>query len=518
MRRGRSLRLQIVLIVVGLLASVGLVIGLVSVLVLQSYLVGKLDQSLTSAASRSQGAFGPRDGDFPSRPDGDGEGFIDAPGQGAGTVVASISSGAVQTSGYVDDSGRRQTLTTEQEDVVLGIAADGVVRTYDLGGELGTYRMIAVERDDGSTIVTGLPLSAVEATVSQLALVVVLVTSAGLVLAGAAAAFIVDVALRPLHRVASTAASVTELPLDRGDVDLSIRVPQRDIDPTTEVGQVGFALNRLLGHVGSALAARKRSEDKVRQFVADASHELRTPLASIRGYSELTRRTQRDLPPEVEHSLGRIESEAIRMTSLVEDLLLLARLDSQPELRAEEVDLSIIAVEAVGDAHVAGPDHEWVLDLPDEPVTVIGDDPRLRQVLVNLLANARVHTPAGTTVTTSIQRTTDGTVTMRVSDDGPGIDPALAETLFERFARGDSSRNRATGSTGLGLSIVRAVVEAHGGQVMVSSEPGDTVFIVRIPPRATMAPAVEATADPSTHAELGAPGLPRSSKAPASSA
>ena len=497
MRRGRSLRLRLVLIVVGLLAGVGLVIGLVSVLVLQTYLIGRLDQSLTSAAYRSQGAFGPGgpdDDSFPSRPIDDGEGFIDAPGQGAGTVGASISAGAVQASGYVDDTGTRRTLTTAQEAVVLAEPADGVSRTVDLGGELGQYRIIAVQRDDGSIIVTGLPLTAVDATVAQLALVIVLVTSAGLVLAGGAAAFIVDVALRPLHRVAATAASVTELPLDRGDVDLSVRVPEKDTDPSTEVGQVGSALNRLLGHVGSALAARKRSEDKVRQFVADASHELRTPLASIRGYSELTRRTQRNLPPEVEHSLGRIESEAIRMTSLVEDLLLLARLDSQPELRSDEVDLSIIAVEAVGDAHVAGPDHAWVLDLPDEPVTVVGDDPRLRQVLVNLLANARVHTPAGTTVTTSLERATDGTVTLRVSDDGPGIDPAVAEILFERFARGDSSRNRATGSTGLGLSIVRAVVEAHGGRVMVSSEPGDTVFIVRLPPPRPEAPSGAAPA------------------------
>ena len=178
-----------------------------------------------------------------------------------------------------------------------------------------------------------------------------------------------------------------------------MRVPEEDTDPHTEVGTVGAALNRMLGHVGSALTARQASEKKVRQFVADASHELRTPLASIRGYAELTRRSPHDLPDDVTHSIGRIESEATRMTSLVEDLLLLARLDEGRELERDPVDLSILLVDAISDAHAAGPDHRWTLDLPDEPVEVTGDEPRLHQVIMNLLANARVHTPDGTHVT-----------------------------------------------------------------------------------------------------------------------
>jgi two-component system OmpR family sensor kinase len=265
-------------------------------------------------------------------------------------------------------------------------------------------------------------------------------------------------------------------------VTLADRVPDADTDPHTEVGQVGAALNRLLGHVEGALVARQVSEDKVRQFVADASHELRTPLASIRGYSELTRRGGHKLPDDVVRSLGRIESESIRMTSLVEDLLLLARLDAGRELVLGEVDLVPLVVDAVSDAHAAAPDHEWQLHTPDAAVMVTGDGGRLHQVIANLLANARAHTPAGTHVTTTLAVEGDDAL-ISVEDDGPGISPGLLPVLFERFARGDGSRSRATGSTGLGLAIVAAVVDAHHGAVSVESEPGDTRFVVRIPLR-----------------------------------
>ncbi|MET0784428.1 MAG: HAMP domain-containing sensor histidine kinase, partial [Leifsonia flava] len=307
-----------------------------------------------------------------------------------------------------------------------------------------------------------------------------LVTLATLILAGVIATLVVRGALRPLGRVAETATRVAELPLATGAVALAERVPEGDTDPGTEVGQVGAALNLMLGHVEEALQARQASEQKVRQFVADASHELRTPLASIRGYSELTRRSGQEVPPDTAHALSRIESESVRMTGLVEDLLLLARLDEGRELAHDPVDLTSIMIDAIGDAHVSGPDHDWEVDLPDEPVVVDGDAPRLQQVVVNLLANARVHTPAGTAVIARL--TTDGdSVSITVHDDGPGIDPAISGTLFERFARGDVSRTRATGSTGLGLAIVQAVVAAHGGTVSVASEPGDTTFTVTLP-------------------------------------
>ena len=199
--------------------------------------------------------------------------------------------------------------------------------------------------------------------------------------------------LRPLRRVAATATRVSTLPLDRGEVDLAERVPEADTDPRTEVGQVGLALNRLLDTLGAALTARQASETRVRQFVADASHELRTPLAAIRGYAEVTRRSRAQAPPDLAHAMTRVESEATRMTTLVEDLLLLARLDSGRPLAREPVDLSRLVVDAVSDASAAGREHSSRLEVPDEPVRVLGDAGRLHQVLANLLANTRTHTP-----------------------------------------------------------------------------------------------------------------------------
>ncbi|STZ59382.1 sensor histidine kinase [Mycolicibacterium tokaiense] len=280
--------------------------------------------------------------------------------------------------------------------------------------------------------------------------------------------------------MAATAAQVANLPLDRGEVALPVRVPERDANPNTEVGQMGSALNRMLDHISAALSTRQASETRVRQFVADASHELRTPLTAIRGYSELAQRRRDEVPAEVAHAMGRVASEAERMTHLVEDLLLLARLDSGRPLEREPVDLSKLAVDAVSDAHIAGPDHEWNLDLPDEPVLVTGDAARLQQVLTNLLANARTHTGPGTTVTLSLTAA-DRHAVLTVADDGPGIPAQLQSEVFERFARGDSSRSRKGGSTGLGLAIVAAVVKAHGGRIELASRPGDTRFVVTLP-------------------------------------
>ncbi|MDZ4269026.1 MAG: HAMP domain-containing sensor histidine kinase, partial [Mycobacterium sp.] len=246
------------------------------------------------------------------------------------------------------------------------------------------------------------------------------------------------------------------------------------------IGQLSAALNRMLDRIAAALSARHASETRVRQFVADASHELRTPLAAIRGYTELAQRKQRELPDDVAHAMNRVESETERMTQLVEDLLLLARLDAGRPLQQEAVDLTRLVVDAVSDAHIAGPDHVWELDLPDEPVMVAGDEARLHQVLANLLANARTHTPPGTSVTTSLAVGDSAEVVLTVLDDGPGIPAWLQPDVFERFARGDSSRSRRGGSTGLGLAIVDAVVRAHGGTIEVQSVPGRTQFVVRL--------------------------------------
>ncbi|MFI5061457.1 MAG: sensor histidine kinase, partial [Actinomycetales bacterium] len=501
--RSWTIRSRVVLVVVAMLAVLGAVIGTVSLLALQSTLISRLDLQLTSAVERGQRAANFAIAQNPTGPDLTG--ILLTPGQQPATFGAVVSSKSVVFSAILaprPDGGtpnsplapRRGAATlTDVPDVTPGRSA----QTQNLGSTLGDYRLAAAQLINGDTVVVGLPMSEVNATMGQLTLVIVLVTLAGLVVAFLLANVVSRLAMLPLERVAGTAQQVAEMPLDRGDVALSVRVPEADTDSRTEVGKVGAALNRMLGHVASALSARQASELKVRQFVADASHELRTPLASIRGYAELTRRSPHELPSDVTRSLGRIESEATRMTSLVEDLLLLARLDEGRELDRDPVDLSMMLVDAIGDAHAAGPDHKWSILLPEEPVEVIGDRARLHQVVVNLLANARVHTPEGTTVTAtlSLDREAERAI-VRVADNGPGIPETLKDTLFERFARGDSSRNRATGSTGLGLAIVHAVVEAHGGEVQVESKPGETAFTVSLP-AAVVTSDVVAEAEPS---------------------
>jgi two-component system OmpR family sensor kinase len=478
-RRSRwSLRRRLVLAIVGLLAVVSVVIGVVSVFALQSYLMGRLDTQLGIAINRTEGGFGPLGVPGGTTAQNAAQFSQTLNRQGPGTVVAFASGG--KAIGFTKDqnTGVQQQLTPSQEKALTQLPSTGDPTTVDLG-TLGNYRVAAAVLSNGDMVVTGLPLTEVEETLSGLAIVIAIVTVLGVVLAGFLGAVIVRIALRPLQKVIDTATHVAELPLDRGEVALGVRVPDADADPRTEVGQVGAAINRMLGHVASALTARQASENKVRQFVADASHELRTPLASIRGYSELTRRGNYELPVDVVHAMGRVESEATRMTSLVEDLLLLARLDEGRDLESAPVDLSSLLIDTVSDAHVAGPEHEWSLDLPEEPVVIAGDGARLHQVIANLLANARVHTPPGTTVQVGLS--VGDTAVISIADDGPGIPEQLQPMLFERFVRGDSSRSRAAGSTGLGLAIVSAVVDGHDGTVSVESEVGRTVFRVELP-------------------------------------
>jgi two-component system OmpR family sensor kinase len=294
------------------------------------------------------------------------------------------------------------------------------------------------------------------------------------------------VSLRPLRRVAATATRVTQLPLASGEVRLPERVP--DADPRTEVGQVGAAFNRMLGHVESALARREASESRLRSFAADASHELRTPLAAIRGYAELARRHPGPLPDDIAHALGRVESESARMSELVDELLLLARLDAGRPLASEPVDMTRLVLDVTSDARVAAADHRWQLELPEEPVLVRGDELRLHQVLANLLSNAARHTPAGTNVTVALQGKPPApgqgggfTAVVSVTDNGPGIPAELQPDVFERFVRGDTSRSHAAGSSGLGLAIVHAVTAAHGGTASVTSRPGETRFTIELP-------------------------------------
>ena len=492
MRRPWTLRTRLVVSAVTLIAVVAAVIGSVTAIAFHSYMYGKLDDQLRDIAVRAERVPGLPAPGGPKTPQAhDPLGFIGMGGQPLETFGALIEHGAVTDSAVVKDGGfdageNTEPLSTAQRDALrsAGVTADDRAHDVDLPG-LGGYRVRAVPTSDGATVLVGIPTAEVSHALGTLILVEVCVTGAGLVAAGIAGAAMVGVALRPLRRVAATATRVSELPLHSGEVTLFERVPDAEADPRTEVGQVGAALNRMLGHVGSALDARQRSETRVRRFVADASHELRTPLASIRGYAELTRRGREDPGPDTRHALGRIESEAQRMTGMVEDLLLLARLDAGRPLSYESTDLSPLVVDAVSDARAADrtePARHWRLDLPDAPVTVHADPTRIHQVLVNLLANARTHTPPGTTVTARVLADpADPWVTLEVQDNGPGIPPDLLPHVFERFARGDASRSRHAGSTGLGLAIVQAVVTAHDGAVEVRSAPGETVFAVRLP-------------------------------------
>ena len=475
------LRRRVLAVLVGLVLGVALTTGILSALALRDSLMSQLDQRLLSSSQRAQGALHDDGRGRPASDDGGPPPGLDVPGQGTGTVSVSVGRYGTR-SGYIGEDGTFLPLTTEQEDRLLAVDAGEEPTTVDLG-DLGAYRALAVAEPDGA-VVTGVSTEEVDDAVGDYVAAEAAIALVGVAGAGLAGWLLVRRQLRPLDEVAATASRVASQPLHEGLVALDERVPERYTDPATEVGQVGAALNQLLEHVENALRLRHESETQVRQFVADASHELRTPLASIRGYTELLRRLPGDLPEGAEQAVGRVESESVRMTALVEDLLLLARLDAGRPLARQEVDLPVLAVDAVADAHVAAPDHTWRLDLPDPetepPATVVGDEDRLRQVLANLLANARVHTPAGTTVTTSVRRE-GGAVVLRVEDDGPGVAPDLLPRLFHRFARGDAARSPGNGSTGLGLAIVDAVVRAHEGRVDVESVPGRTVFTVSFP-------------------------------------
>lgn len=363
----------------------------------------------------------------------------------------------------------------------------------------GTFRIMC-GHSESRTLVVGLSLAANNSTLIMLVAlegVIALVVIAG-------ATFIGRKWIRremlPLGEVAATARNIGSQDLiATPTVDAFDRVDSSIAQPGDEVGDVGFALNTMIDNVETALQARAESEQRLRQFVADASHELRTPLASIQGYTQLLQRGATDQ----ELALSRIASESARMSGLVEDLLLLARLDAGRELASDPVDVIPLAIDAVSDAHAAGPDHQWSLDLPEiddeadscTSCTVLGDESALRQVFANLVNNARIHTSAGTHVKVGVQTiagtaSAPGFVRLSVADDGPGIAPELRATVFDRFVRGDTSRSRqGKGSSGLGLSIVSSIAEALGGRVVVDTlcegegKPGEhgTTFSVILP-------------------------------------
>ncbi|GAA2517453.1 sensor histidine kinase [Rarobacter incanus] len=511
------LRTQIVTLVVALLAVLSAITTTVSYFSLQSTLYKQLDTQLDMVAGRAAGVRGPRppdssaDSQTMGGQDGAGapqdagaqtgsspssnttadanssqDATVPSPGDQipnaviGGTIVVRVTNGVVNDAGYFNpESGAYTTLTDKQIAALQKVRSDASARSVSVP-ELGTMRVIARTDHADSVVITAMPMTQMTTTLRDYLVVSVGASTLLVIVAGFLGAILVRRSLRPLDRMATAAQAVSKMELSRGEVDVIPRVPVHT-DGATEVDHVGTALNTMLSHVETSLAARHESEMQVRQFVADASHELRTPLASIRGYAELIERSHQELSAETHRSIDRIHSEAIRMGGLVEDMLLLARLDAGRGLAHEQVDLSALAIDAITDAHAAGRDHDWVLDLPDDSaVEIPGDEARLRQVFANLLANARVHTPAGTRVTLSVAATSTG-ATIDVCDNGPGISPELLPRIFQRFTRADSARSRSGGSTGLGLAIVAAIVKSHGGKVDVSSGDGKTSFNVWLP-------------------------------------
>ncbi len=495
-----TLRTKLIASIVGLIVVLSAVIGVTTEIFLSKYLVQQLDNRLLNSFQPRNDGLGVAGTQGPTgttEPNGQPTPPRQVPttftgctasttgrhfDQPDGSLFALISNGTFVTGAIRFTAAKCVPMTQAIAGPLLDLTASDGIRTVTIPG-YGDFRVkMQPPNAAGSASVTGASLADVAADQRKLAEVMALVACGAIILGGLITFVIVSRAVRPLERVAATARKVSTLPLDKGEVDLAIRVPEKDTDSRTEIGSVGAAINQMLGHVSGALTARYASETRVRQFVADASHELRTPLAAIRGYAELARRGEHE-PGAVAHALRRVESESERMTTLVDDLLLLARLDSGRPLDSAEVDLTMLAVDRVSDARVAASDHRWQLDLPDEPVTVTGDSARLHQVLANLLANARNHTPPGTVVVTGVRREPGGAV-LTVTDNGPGIPPDLQPEIFGRFVRGDTSRSRAAGSTGLGLAIVAAVISAHGGTVTVQSRPGRTTARVWLPDHA----------------------------------
>ncbi len=460
-----TLSRQLVLRTTALVAAVTIALSLFTGLAMFQVLQGQLDAKLQAAASRPGIRYGPGSSD-----DDNGPGDIG----GAGLIRLDYLNGTWVLNSAPD------AVTRNEAAALITTTLSRDPRTIGVSG-VGLYRFVRVDRQNSSTIV-GLPYSEISTPMTSLVIMAGLLTLGAIVVSYIGARRVVERSLRPLTRLAATATQVSTLPLDSGEGHVPIRVAPGDANPASEVGRVGLAFNHMLDNVENALAARHRSETKVRRFVADASHELRNPLASIRGYAELTRRGTDELPSDAAHALGRIEAESERMSALVQDLLLLARLDSEPTLELQATDVTEIVLNAVSDARAASADHTWALDLPEEVVMARADAHRLHQVVANLLANARTHTPAGTRVETAL-RTVDGWAVIAVSDNGPGVPPEIQDSVFERFTRADVSRVRQAGgsSTGLGLAIVAAVVNAHGGQVSLDSRPGVTTFSIRIP-------------------------------------
>jgi len=477
-----SLQSRLMITVFTIVAAILLVVSLVTGVLINNVLNSQVDTRVSQAFDNLGANFGI------GLTDGSAAMQLREAQASPGMLLIIDSPHTGTTGAVVGSDYARHSLSDAQIERVLSVVkevSEGLT-TVTLPG-LGSFRVTAL-RDTASDTMAGafgMSTAGESVTLRQMVWAIGLATMGGMLLLGIATSGIIRQGLRPLRDIAATATRVSQQKLDEGDVSITERVPVSQSDPMTEIGQVGASLNTLLDHVEDSLAVRQRNEEAMQRFVADASHELRTPLASIRGYSELSLRDA-TLSETSRQSIQRIEAQSQRMPGLVEDLLLLARLAEGKELVYDMVDLNQLVLDAVADQAMAGMEYDWGADVGEEPVLVAGDRARLTQVITNLLANARTHTPEGTAVTASVRLEGSGSASravMRVHDTGPGIDPELQSRLFTRFVRADSSRARKTGGSGLGLSIVRAIVDAHHGEISVESTPGSTTFTVSLPAR-----------------------------------
>jgi len=465
-----SLRGRLLVGVISLVAAGLLVSDVATYALLDRSLVGRIDDQLqkpsTVGAARAviSGALchvrGPSPvGDFP-----------------AGTITELLNTDGTVAIACVVPSGASVSTASPVLPKSLPSAGEGIPYqpfTVDGTGGVSHYRMTDWPENTfgGQFIVFAIPLTPVESTLSQLLLLETLIGVGVLAATGLLALLIIRVSLRPLQKMGAVAADIAA-------GDLAKRVEPST--PKTEIGRLGLALNGMLSQIEAAFAERTESNTRLRRFIADASHELRTPLTSIRGYSEMLRRGANESPNDAELARRRIEEESVRMSTLVDDMLLIARLDQGRPLERKPVDLQAIAADAAADARAVAPQRQITLTAPG-PVVVEGDDLRLRQVVGNLVRNALVHTPQQTAIEIGVS-TNNGTGRMSVADHGPGLQAKEVEHIFEPFYRADPSRSRDSGGAGLGLSIVSAVVSAHGGQVNVKETSGGGVtFEVDLP-------------------------------------
>nr|WP_246279662.1 HAMP domain-containing sensor histidine kinase [Psychromicrobium silvestre] len=463
-----SLRSKMVMATLALLTAICFIVGLVCFASMSVVLNGRLKETLLNT-SRQVTTYVASGNTNPAT----------YPGVGYGTLIAQVKGGVLLTQPTLVSNvvGSKNVEASDISTIASVEPTDGQV---DKHLSFGDYRFIAVPLSDGTTVITGIPTDDVNDPLATLISTIILVSASGLLAMGLVGTVIIRRAMAPLNQLSAVATRVSQLPLNEGEVTLAERVPSSAANHNTEVGAVGLALNRMLDNVAQALQARQRSETKVRQFVADASHELRTPLTAIRGYTEMLRMTE-DLSPSGEKSLSRVESQSKRMGAMVEDLLTLARLDEGKPLELADTEMTQLVLETVNDMKVAIGDHRWQLDLPSDPFIIKADAGAIRQVLLNLLSNAAKHTDAGTVVVTSLRNVENNMLRLSVRDSGPGIAPEFQADIFDRFSRADVARSGHDGTTGLGLSIVHAIVQAHGGKITLKSEPGHTEFMVDLP-------------------------------------